>query len=364
MRGNACARLARRDRGVMCRLACDLPCAGSSVSMVPAFGRRQLSLAIGLAVYAAGIAFLIGLGAHVAWQAAATLLDEAAAPIGDAQRTQRPGTRAQRLTSAPAVTEGSMTTLADRWDGRWGEPPQTRRSTAIEFAGRHRKPSSDDDDEAFAENDGRPATFRTVCVRLCDGYFFPISFAVGADRLEHDARVCEGRCGALGRLFVHQNPGGSTDDLHDLSGRPYRQLRTAFLYRSEYIANCSCQPQPWEQVALDRHRAYALAAAAGRGNREAAKELQALQAKLKDGAKSAASSDRPPQSGDVWQPGTEAAARAAEIARREDGNYMGLGGKGAPTAKAEAPSPTSSPTPKSRPDQDWLRRIFDPSAGR
>src|SRR5262249_54567722 len=137
-------------------------------------------------------------------------------------------------------------------------------------------------------------------------------------------------------------------------------------YRSEYIASCSCQPQPWEQVALDRHRAYALAAAAGRGNREAAKELQVLQAKPKDGAKSAASPDRSPQSGDVWQPGTEMAAGAAEIARRAAGNYTGLGGTGAPPAKAEAPSPTptSTSTPKSRPDQDWLRRIFDPSAGR
>jgi len=331
--------------------------------MVPAFGRRKLSLAIGLAVYAAGIAFLIGLGAHVAWQAAATLLDDAAAPIGDAQRTQRPGKRAQRLTSAPAVTEGSMTTLADRWDGRWGEPPQTRRSTAIEFAGRHRKSASDDDDddEPFAENDGRPATFRTVCVRLCDGYFFPISFAVGADRLEHDAHVCEGRCGAQGRLFVHPNPGGSTDDLYDLAGRPYRQLRTAFLYRKEYIASCSCEPQPWEQAALDRHRAYALAAAAGKGSREAATELQTLQAKLKEDARSAATPGQPAAAGDVWQPGTEIAARAAAIARREEGNYMGLGGqgdKGAPTAKAGAPSP------KFRPDQDWQRHIFDPSAGR
>jgi hypothetical protein len=196
-----------------------------------------------------------------------------------------------------------------------------------------------------------------VCVRLCDGYYFPISFAVGADRFERDARVCESRCGAQGRLFVHENPGGSTDDLRDLTGRPYRQLRTAFLYRSEYIASCTCQPQPWEQASLDRHRAYALAGAAARGSREAAKELQSLQAKLKDDAKRAASPSAPSGSGDVWQPGT-AAARAAEIARREDGNYMGLGGNGAPSAKAEPPSA------KPGPDQGWQRRIFDPSAGR
>ena len=328
--------------------------------MFPVFGRPKLSFAIGLAGYTVGIASLLGLGAHAAWLAAAVLLDGTPASIGEAQRAQRPGARDQRLAAVPAVTEGSMTTLADRWDGRWGEPPQSHGSTAMEFAARHRRPARDDDDEPLAEDDERPATFRTVCVRLCDGYFFPISFAVGADRLEHDARVCEGRCGAQGRLFVHLNPGGSTEDLHDLTGRPYRQLRTAFLYRKEYIASCSCEPQPWEQAALDRHRAYALAAAAGKGSREAAKELQALQAKLREGTTSAASPGQPAQAGDVWQSGSEAAARAAEIARREDGNYMGLGqgGKGAPTAKAEASSP------KSPPDPDWQRRIFDPSAGR
>jgi Protein of unknown function (DUF2865) len=330
--------------------------------MVSASGRAQLSFAIGFAAYTAGVAALVVMGAYVAWLAAATLLSMA--PIGDAQRSHPPGARDQRVASTPAVVAGMMTTLADRWDGRWsgpyGEPPQTRRSTATQFPGRQHKPSRSDDDEFSATDDERPITFRTVCVRLCDGYFFPISFAVAGDRLEHDARVCESRCGALGRLFVHQNPGGSTDDLHDLTGRPYCQLRTAYLYRSEYIASCRCQPQPWEQVALDRHRAYALAAAAGKGSREAAKELQALQAKLKEGAKSTATPGQPPQSGDVWQPGTEAAARAAEIARREDGNYMGLGGlgKGASTPKAEAAAP------KSRSDQDWLRRIFDPSAGR
>ncbi|HEY7084105.1 MAG TPA: DUF2865 domain-containing protein [Hyphomicrobiaceae bacterium] len=338
--------------------------------MVSASQRAKLSFAIGLAAYVAGITVLVAVGLHVAWLAAAALLEGMPTPSGNAPRTQRPGAQEER-SAVPAVVQGLMRTLADQWDGRglYSAPSQRWRSTATSFGVRQRKPSRSDDDEAFAADDERPVTFRTVCVRLCDGYFFPISFAVGADRLEHDARVCEGRCGAQGRLFVHPNPGGSTDDLHDLSGRPYRQLRTAFLYRSAYIASCRCQPQPWDQAALDRHRAYALAAAAGTGNRAAARELQALEAKLKEGAKSAATPGQAAQSGEVWQSGTEAAARAAEVARREDGNYMGLGGgaggdlgrpggKGAPTGKAEAA------TPKSRPDQDWQHRIFDPSAAR
>jgi hypothetical protein len=207
------------------------------------------------------------------------------------------------------------------------------------------------------------ATYRTLCVRLCDGYYFPVSFAVGADRLERDRGVCESRCGAQGRLFVHRNPGGSTDDLQDLAGRPYRQLRTAFLYRSEFVPSCKCQPDPWETASQDRHRLYALTAAVRKGDKDAAKELQVLQAKLKETAKLAARPGSPSatSSGDGMRPGMDpaASARAAEIARREDGTYMGLGGDDdAPKAKPDSKS--ERPPLKPRSDGDWLRRAFEP----
>ena len=254
--------------------------------------------------------------------------------------------------------EAAMTPLADRWadrwDGRWGgvygrPQPRVWGSAAPQFGTSARNPNRGygDDGPFDSDDDDRPdGTYRTVCVRLCDGYYFPISFAVGADRLGHDRGVCESRCGAQGRLFVHRNPGGSTDDLQDLAGRPYRQLRTAFLYRSEYVPSCTCQPQPWEQASLDRHRLYALAASARKGSKDAAKEMQALQAKLKESAKLAARPGSPAAAspGDGTPPGTDAAAsaRAAEIARREDGSYMGLGGDGAPGANPDSKPRASS----------------------
>src|SRR5215467_7410334 len=39
------------------------------------------------------------------------------------------------------------------------------------------------------------ATYRTLCVRLCDGFYFPISFAVPASSLERDAERCRASCG-------------------------------------------------------------------------------------------------------------------------------------------------------------------------
>jgi hypothetical protein len=103
-------------------------------------------------------------------------------------------------------------------------------------------------------------TFRSLCVRLCDGFYFPISQATNRDRLTQDAKQCEQRCPTRSRLFVHRNPGENVEDMIDLDGRPYRSLPSAFLYQTQFVANCTCRGNPWDQTALARHQAYADAA--------------------------------------------------------------------------------------------------------
>ena len=68
--------------------------------------------------------------------------------------------------------------------------------------------------------------------------------------------------------------------MEDLSGRPYSRLKTAYLYRTEYNESCKCKSDPWEQEATDRHRAYALEAAKRKGDKTAAQELDALNARF------------------------------------------------------------------------------------
>jgi hypothetical protein len=130
-------------------------------------------------------------------------------------------------------------------------------------------------------------TYRTVCVRLCDGYFFPISFAVPSRYLVRDARRCQESCGAEARLFYHSDVNADLADMTDLEGRQYSKLESAFLYRTAYFPNCKCHAHPWEKEATERHRMYGLAAAASKGDKAAALEFYALrdalnQAKDKD----------------------------------------------------------------------------------
>ena len=85
-------------------------------------------------------------------------------------------------------------------------------------------------------------TYRTLCVRTCDGYYFPISFSTVPDRFATDQQTCQAMCpGAIANLYVHHNPGEDTDAMVSIYGEPYSVLPTAFRYRSEYDASCTCR---------------------------------------------------------------------------------------------------------------------------
>jgi len=105
------------------------------------------------------------------------------------------------------------------------------------------------------------ATYRTLCVRLCDGYYFPVSYATTSGHFAEDEAKCAASCGSPVKLYVHRNPGGEPEEMKDRSGQPYSELKTAFLYRTEYVPSCSCKAAAWEAEAESRHRTYALEAA-------------------------------------------------------------------------------------------------------
>jgi hypothetical protein len=86
------------------------------------------------------------------------------------------------------------------------------------------------------------ATYRTLCVRTCDGYYFPVSFATLPNHFPRDAEVCQSKCAAPTELYYHQNPGGAVEQMVSVSEqKPYTSLRNAFRHRKEYVEGCSCK---------------------------------------------------------------------------------------------------------------------------
>jgi len=91
-------------------------------------------------------------------------------------------------------------------------------------------------------------TFRTVCVRTCDGAYFPVSFATSQARFAADEQVCKAQCPAAdASLFTYRNPGEDINQAVSISGQPYTSLPNAFKYRSEFNPSCSCRAagQSW-----------------------------------------------------------------------------------------------------------------------
>jgi len=94
-------------------------------------------------------------------------------------------------------------------------------------------------------------TFRTVCVRTCDGAYFPVSFATYQARFQDDEKTCKALCPATeATLFAYRNPGEDINQAVSISGQPYTALPNAFKFRTEFNPSCACKAagQTWSDA--------------------------------------------------------------------------------------------------------------------
>ena len=91
-------------------------------------------------------------------------------------------------------------------------------------------------------------TVRTVCVRLSDGYFWPISYATLTDYVQNDAATCQQMCpNTQVELYFYDNPGQEPEQMRNVYGNPYTALPTAFRYREQIDMESSCRAAPTAQ---------------------------------------------------------------------------------------------------------------------
>jgi hypothetical protein len=94
-------------------------------------------------------------------------------------------------------------------------------------------------------------TYRTVCVRTCDGFYFPISFATSPAKFPDDEKTCKSLCPAAeATLFSYRNPGEDISSAVSISGQPYPSSPNAFKYRTEFNPSCACKAagQTWSDA--------------------------------------------------------------------------------------------------------------------
>jgi hypothetical protein len=106
-------------------------------------------------------------------------------------------------------------------------------------------------DVAAAVSVSSPLPRRSVCVRLCDGYFFPVApISSLGDLAAHEA-TCAGQCpDAPTQLFIEPAGSDRIEDAVSTNGARYAALPMALSNRSSAFKTCSCHRRPGEMVSL------------------------------------------------------------------------------------------------------------------
>jgi hypothetical protein len=137
---------------------------------------------------------------------------------------------------------GSRVTIRGNQDGEFRQP---RRSMFDQLFGPQDGGGMNEDiiGDEFSGYGGY-STVRTVCVRLSDGYFWPVSYSTLVEYAPNDAQQCYAQCpGTEVDLYYYDNPGQEPENMVNLSGQPYIGLPNAFRYRTEIDSTSSCKPK-------------------------------------------------------------------------------------------------------------------------
>ena len=91
---------------------------------------------------------------------------------------------------------------------------------------------------------------RAYCVRLCDGFYFPVTGLRNGDT-EQEAELCGTLCpGAKTAVYTLR---GNSDSIGNAvnGAKTYASLSTAFAYRKNVASHCSCQKRGVPALALN-----------------------------------------------------------------------------------------------------------------
>src|SRR5271155_4618209 len=97
-----------------------------------------------------------------------------------------------------------------------------------------------------------------VCVRTCDGSFFPVSYSGIGSRADSLEEVCRALCPNADMALYSFPFGGTIDEAASPTGEPYADLPNAGKFQQTYDASCSCRRkgQSWAEALADAALRY------------------------------------------------------------------------------------------------------------
>lgn len=159
----------------------------------------------------------------------------------------------QQLDAKARMIEGEIEELKSR--AGW----TTEKQKAAEASG-PLAPAPRPKPYTYAGRTDPAAAYRTVCVRLCDGFYYPINEVSRPESFLAEEKLCQSSCSVPARLFYRPQPGEDAEAMVSLTGDRYADLPNAFRYRSEYVGACACKPKPWSAEAKAQYQRRAVLA--------------------------------------------------------------------------------------------------------
>lgn len=100
---------------------------------------------------------------------------------------------------------------------------------------------------------------KAVCVRTCDGGFFPVSYNYSPDKNDRLTELCRAQCPNTEVLLFTYSEGQEIDKATAIDGRPYTTLANAGRFKTKYEPNCGCKrpDQTWVEALANAERVLA-----------------------------------------------------------------------------------------------------------
>ena len=98
-------------------------------------------------------------------------------------------------------------------------------------------------DQQPVDGEGKEARAgsKAVCVRSCDGSFFPVSYSAGGSRLDELQDMCRALCPNADVNLYTYSPSADIETAVSISGARYMDSPTALKYRQSVDSTCSCR---------------------------------------------------------------------------------------------------------------------------
>jgi uncharacterized protein DUF2865 len=135
--------------------------------------------------------------------------------------------------------------------GCGGQVRQPRRGGLFDFFGGGREEEEEAPQTPIYRSIDPNGRYRSVCVRLCDGFFYPIHYSTYGSLLGQDAQSCQSNCAAPAELYVYRNPGQDIEQAVSLNGSAYMDLPVALRFRKEYVKGCSCKQAEYNPTEIE-----------------------------------------------------------------------------------------------------------------